>query len=213
MNAPIKQTGATLIELLISIVIGLIITASLLGMYLTSTTNSGQILKTSKLNQELTTLMTVMVNDIRRAGYWLSDDIQQSSNNPFNQEDTKLTVTNSCITYAYNANANNTLDATDLFGFRLNEEDDVVQMRQIGSTAAVNDCTDTDSTWIPLTDKNYIRVTELSFGLTPSDTILGSVTLETNMVSIRLTGSLVSDPSTLMTLEQNVRVRNDRVKI
>jgi type IV pilus assembly protein PilW len=213
-NVPVKQTGATLIELLISLVIGLIIAASMLGMYVTSTANSSQLLKSSKLNQELTTLMTVMINDIRRAGYWLNSDVNKNaSDNPFNTEDTKITVTiSSCITYAYESGANDTLDTTDLFGFRLNAGTAEVEMRQSGSIGSENDCA--DGIWLPLTDESYIEITELDFVLSqPPDYTLGDAALETNMVSIRLTGALASDPSAVVTLEQTVRVRNDRVKI
>jgi len=226
MNNLPKQSGATLIELLISIVIGLIIAASMLGMYVTSTANSSQLLKSSKLNQELTSLMSVMVNDIRRAGFWSNENAQNAYENPFSQDDTALFINGDCITYAYDSSIDNVLNENDVFGFRLNNG--TVEMRESGAINAVNNCTD-DSEWRPLTDVSTIIITELDFNAANSECVYitpntkkedecifplqeGEMTLETREVKITLSGNLNSDASTKITLEQDVRVRNDVVR-
>src|SRR5690606_35070928 len=102
-------------------------------------------------------VMTVMTNDIRRAGYWGNLALSDYANphlNPFAQVDvTALEVhagnveqaatgAGECIVYAYDADNDGVLDNEDIRGFRLNNG--VVQMRANGDvTNATHDsCTD-----------------------------------------------------------------------
>jgi type IV pilus assembly protein PilW len=270
MNNKRSQSGATLIELLISVVIGLIIAASMLGLYVTTTSNSGEILKSSKLNQELSSLMTVMVNDIRRAGY-AGDFLGAVSDNKFtyfNDGTTELknvirVVGGSCILYAYNTDDYTEEGATptndDVRGFRLNNG--AVEMLRLTNVDAdvqvLNDyCSDADvdtdgeSDWLPLTDPATTRITALAFNMDEAssclnltltiangvaeycndyytnhylkgDSALGSdaplsdeVIHISNQVGIELSGELVTDDTTSLTIGDtnqavNVRVRND----
>jgi type IV pilus assembly protein PilW len=175
------QQGATLIELLISVLIGLIIAASMMGVYLTSTANSSQILKSSKLNQELTTLMTVMINDIRRAGY--TGDTTQLLENKFSYFGSNQirTVGNDCILYAYDSDTESATGPTkdDMRGFRLIQTDGtgVVQMlstkdSETAVTQLLDDfCTgiDYDTYWSDLTDSKSINIKTLEFYLKDDD--------------------------------------------
>jgi type IV pilus assembly protein PilW len=188
-----RQEGATLIELLISVVIGLIIAASMLGMYVTTTSSSSEILKSSKLNQELSSLMTVMVNDIRRAGY-AGDFLGAVSNNKFTyyKDDTTgdeivnviRVIDNSCILYAYNTSRFTVDEAgptyNDIRGFRLNNGA-VEMLSMTGDGAAeVGDVVydycnlgtdedgvdeDTEPDWKPLTDPATTRIETLVFNM------------------------------------------------
>jgi prepilin peptidase dependent protein B len=193
MRHPGLQAGASIIELLVSVAIGLVIAASLFGVYVASSVNSTRILKTSKLNQELTTLMTVMVNDIRRAGYWFNTNGDRPQSNPFAVPDaTLLTViadststtseggqgAGECILFSYDANIDDQLEAGDIdgdgdqdyeiFGFRLNNG--AVEMLQMGENAAHgNDCTDATGNWLALTDRDTVAVDALEFSLADSE--------------------------------------------
>lgn len=169
------QRGFTLIELLISLTIGLIVLAAASSFYVTTVTNSSSSISASRLNQELSTLMSVMVQDIRRAGYW-RDAASDPTQNPFNTVDvTALTVRPSigdptgvsasgeCILYTYDSNDNGTLDDENIFGFRL--ANGVVQIRL--SSSATNSrhdyCNNTGDIWEDVTDGNLVRITNLTF--------------------------------------------------
>ena len=234
-NVP-RQTGATLIELLISIVISLIIVSAMLGMYVTSTANSSRMLKSSKLNQELSSLMTVMVNDIRRAGI-SGTALAVPTDNIFWQPGTKLIVANAneCILYSYDSDLDGGLeidvdgDGTDefeLYGFRLNGG--VVEMLEYGAANTHNNtCVDATGNWKTLTDANAIKVTELSFELDESGCInfddpstdctsatAGQALVITQVVKIQLEGELSSDDSVRHVFDPVfIRVRNDRVEL
>jgi prepilin-type N-terminal cleavage/methylation domain-containing protein len=63
-----RQNGLTLIELMISIALGLVVLSSLVFLIGSSMSSNAQQLKTTRLNQELRALMHLMVRDLRRAG-------------------------------------------------------------------------------------------------------------------------------------------------
>ena len=263
------QAGSTLIELLISVAIGLIITASIVGFYINSTANSSQILKSSKLNQELTTLMTVIANDVRRAhfsGTILTDPVS----NPFAVEgETALFVngTGDCVLFTYDQVLTDGAapQSVDVHGFRLRSTADgigYVEIREPGTETKHEDNCDSGN-WARLTDLNTINITQLvfdkqttcfnasepdgvdddgdniprdadgdgefddidgdgkpdldnteEFNCTPSDPnfvapSVGDITLTRNTVVVTLGGELVSDSSTSLEVEQQIRIRND----
>jgi type IV pilus assembly protein PilW len=267
-----RQQGATLIELLISVVIGLIIAASMLGMYVTTTSNSSEILKSSKLNQELSSLMTVMVNDIRRAGY-AGDFLGAVSDNKFTYFDDGTTelknvirvVGGNCILYAYNTDGYSEEGAVptndDVRGFRLNNGAvEMLRLTDVDSNVQVLNgyCSggdvdlDGEPDWLPLTDPATTRIGALAFNMDQNSSCLNlSLTVNdaagniyycndyyneylngdysasqadapgpdevihiSNQVGIELSGELVSDETTSLTIGDsnqavNVRLRND----
>ncbi|SDK29251.1 PilW family protein [Microbulbifer yueqingensis] len=170
-----QQRGITLIELMISLTIGLVVLGAASSVYLTTVINSGSSIAASRLNQDLMTLMSVMVQDIRRAGYW-RDAATDPLKNPFNTVDvTALAVRTSistpagdadsgeCILYAYDSSDSGVLDGEDIHGFRLNNG--VVQMRLSGDTSNTrhDECDDAGGQWEDITDRNLIEITQLTF--------------------------------------------------
>jgi type IV pilus assembly protein PilW len=140
--------------MLISVTIALIISAAIFGIYANSAGTSAAMLKSSKLNQELYSLMLVMSNDIRRAGYWANpasdmDYFERPQDNPFSLDETELSliastdnyVTNDpidetspdpaaaaqCVLYAFDQDGDGLLDKEEIFGFRL--RNNAVEMR------------------------------------------------------------------------------------
>jgi prepilin peptidase dependent protein B len=184
----ITQQGMSLIELMIGIVIGLIILAGVTNVWLTSIISSSDTLRQSKLNQELTTLMTVMSNDITRAGFTSDLNFTSPQTNVFSQADdtalevidnltdnNQVTYTNaatggSCILFAYDINQDgNVDDDSDVFGFRLNNG--AVEMRQNVNGGNRDSCATADGVWTPITDSRIINITTLKFAFDKSECI------------------------------------------
>lgn len=179
-----RQKGMTLVELMLGLAVGLIVMGSIFSIYLSTVENNARMLSNSKLNQELSALMNVMTNDIRRAGYWGNippAGLSSPQGNPFAQvDDTALEVhagnapqgamgSGDCVIYTYDADADGVLDNADIRGFRLNNG--VVQMRERGDTASNpthDSCADGAGTWRDVTDGNLISITALSFDLADS---------------------------------------------
>jgi len=184
MKRIFRQQGLTLIELMISVSLGIVAVGAIMFFYTSGLVSSYGMLKASKLNQEISSLMDIMVSDIRRAGYGSLTNGADPSENIFSDEDTRLAIYSSgtddeigelneddgsadCIVYAYNQNYmdGNTLDNADFFGFRLSGGE--IQMRINGNDN--NDCADDNAGWESVTDSNEITINELSFSLENSE--------------------------------------------
>lgn len=191
MIAGRRQEGLTLVEVLVGLVVGIIVIGGATVLYVSSVRGGNDALLSSKLNQEVGALMTVMGNDIRRAGFWGAAMGGRPDQNPFNLPgETALIVRDdmnanlvqpptgqgSCIAYTYDAtydpaNASGVVEANDLFGFRLNGT--VVQMRQSGvvdgAACVGGTCTScANGVWQDVTDPAQIEITGLNFDLANS---------------------------------------------
>lgn len=192
-----KQSGFTFIEVLVGMAVGVIVIGGAVTIYTSSVRGGNEILLASKLNQEVGALMHVIINDVRRAGYWGELITGVADENPFNQAGaTTLVVRDdmtsnalqgptgqgSCLTYAYDAtylpgNISGTIENADLFGFRLNGT--TVQMRQSGTVDGANciggTCSScTNGNWLDVTDSNVVEVTQLTFDLSNSQCLNSS---------------------------------------
>lgn len=121
-----KQQGLTLIEIMIALALGLFIIAATLSVYVNTVKSSSNTIKSARLNHDLGMAMSLMSNDIKRAGFWGGAVMEAASiENPFTvvpappattpQTDihifnlasptTALTTTaGDCILYTYDAN-------------------------------------------------------------------------------------------------------------
>jgi prepilin peptidase dependent protein B len=179
-----RQRGLTLIEIMISLVLGLFLIAGILGIYVNTIKSSGDTLKSVRLNYDLDTVMTLMMNDIRRSGYSGGATVTNPNafNNPFTTTATTLTIgnsvtTNDCILYTYDANldvngnpkGNGIVDANEYYGFRryLNTTTNTHTIQIRASNVA---CNDTSAAWESITDENTLDITELRFSFASLDT-------------------------------------------
>lgn len=194
MNIAGAQSGFTLIELMVGLVLGLVVTSALFWIYVGNIRATKDSIKAARLNNDLRAAMELMVSDIRRAGYWdgvvdtsatppvvkdLFDEVGNPPDppgmNPFADPDTGTDIavgektgeaTNSCITYTYDFDRNGSVDIdNDGYGFGLT--DGVVRTRVRGSAF---DCS-TMSGWQGITDSNFVNITGLVFRVTddPAD--------------------------------------------
>ena len=165
-----KQHGFTLIEIMIALLLGLIVLSATIGIYITTVKGSSDLIKSARLNYDLDSVLALMVNDIRRAGYWGGSVVGSDAVfNPFTQATTNLQIilngssaVTDCVLYTYDANANGSIESTEFFGFKLNGTN--IQMRLSGS--ATSNCNDISDDWqiINLSEGNeQVEVTTLSF--------------------------------------------------
>lgn len=228
-----KQTGLTLIEMMIAMVLGLFVTAVIITVFSTNVRSSTENIKMIRLNQELRGVMTFMSNELKRAGYSgraTVDDFMDDFNAP-----DPATAPRSCIRYAYDedADAGVVADAggtnpenRERFGFTLHEN----TVKWINSGGAIgamgNPTCDTDLPWEDLTDPNIAFITTLDFNITDSVNTLGDTGSDTftatggvNIyeVTITLTGTTdlphssdANDPR--RTMIETIRIRNEAPK-
>lgn len=184
-----SNKGFTLVELLVSMVLGLIVISGVSYIYIAVVVSTSETLKSTKLNTQLMTIMSIMVNDIRRAGYWDNFAVAPASQNPFNVEDeTLLTIFSSanlgvkentdtdgsCLLYTYDRNSNNLVDNgavdNEFFGFRFSSGK--VQMANNTSLITHDSCN--SNNWNTLNEPNLVKITSLTFNPKESECVNSS---------------------------------------
>ncbi len=235
-----RASGFSLVELMISITVGLVVLGGVVGIFSSSVKSNADALKMTRLNQELQATMSMMTRDIRRAEYWrnatsaIGGDIPTPTpnTNPFTLDTPSNysgEAANSCITFSYDMDADGNIDlgststaptndADERFGFRL--RDQAIEMRREGLACAVVN-------WVDIADDKSTQITTLQFTLktqppidldgpaTPSPpggcvTGCGTSTINVREVQITLEGRLKNDTSVKRTLQETVRIRSDR---
>jgi prepilin peptidase dependent protein B len=236
-----KQTGFTLIEIMIALLIGLIIVAATITIYITTIRGSSDIVRSARLNHDLDSALALMVNDIRRAGYWAGAMVgSDSRDNPFTEPGTTdLQIPSaSCVLYTYDANASgaNTLndstddvDANEYYGFRLSGGN--IQMRSTNidcdeggwETLNVSDGGEqVDITNLAFTESfkclrkrlgvaNQSYDTTCAAAFTAGSIVADDRVIETREISIALAGRVDGDHAVTKNLAGRVKIRNDRI--
>lgn len=213
-----RQKGFTLVEILIALAINAFVFGVLITVFVTNLNYYHQSIEINRLNDQLQTVLQLMSDDIRRAGYWANANTDiglDQNNNPFQAAGVDLTINGSgnCILFAYDHDSNGSLAPVsssaddERYGYRLNGG--AVQARPPG---AAYDCTAAANTWENMTDTNVLTITALSF--TPTTVTIttgpGTKGVSFRSIDISLTGQLTSNSSITKTVTQHVRIRNDK---
>jgi type IV pilus assembly protein PilW len=182
------QRGFSLIELMVSITLGLIVLAALAALLGLTVRGSTETLRSARLNQDLSAVLEVMANDIRRAGY---TDGQVEYDDA--TRDLALPST-SCLVYSYNRNSDSAsgapdtnIDNAELNGFEL--RGGAVRMRRACGGAACSTGCGTGA-WEAITDPAVITIT----GLTLTTTGSKCYNLETDSYWITTSDTATSFP-------------------
>lgn len=233
-----RQSGYSLIEIMIALVLGLIVIGAVLSIYISTIRGSTDTLRSARLNHDLDSTMQLMINDIRRAGYWGGAVAgSNAENNTFTAATTKSQImdfndgvnhVNGCILYTYDGdNGDGAVDNTEYYGFKIDRS--AVWMRMTGTTTA--NCN--DGNWERITDESQLNITALTFSdaasqcqNTTTDTVYampcdaavaaGNIlatqqAVETRQIDITLTGTVLADGNVQKTLKETVKVRNNRI--
>jgi len=170
-----KQKGFTLIEIMIALMLGLIVIGGAISIYISTIRSSTDITNSARLNYDLDSVMQLMVNDIRRAGFWGGAVAGSNSNNrdtvncanpdllgnPFTCGAANIQIpVASCILYTYDADGDGLLAGdTEYYGFKL--QDGNIRIWTDNAVDASGDCT--ANGWQTITDENKVNITNLTF--------------------------------------------------
>jgi len=233
--------GFTLIEIMISLALGIIIIGGALSIYISTIRSSSDIINSARLNYDLDSVAQLMLNDIRRAGYWQSATSgSDAKDNPFMLEgaagNTNVVISkktgeadDSCIIYSYEGETNNdAADVNEYYGFRMNG--DGIDMRYSVDTVANASCD--QGNWMNIINTERIVITSLSFddstskclnyttntsyntpcaSVSGANLATGATGIETRQIDITIEGDVVGDSAVDKSLTVFVKIRNDRV--
>lgn len=223
-----KIAGFSLVELMISIVVGLIVVAGVISIFSSTIKSYTDNLRMTRLNQELRVAMDLMGRDIRRAGYRGDANVALISSldpNPYalmgSQDNLTITGGN-CITFSYDKDGDYSsasppppgkvalVESEDRSGFWL--QSGAIQWRH-GASSPSTVCSSNTGNWNSITDGNTVNITALNFSFVPYPPprirIASGVFRIIRGVTITLTGELVNDPNIKRTITETVRVQND----
>lgn len=219
---PSLAGGFGLVELMISILLGLIVIAAVTSLVLATLRTDRETLQMTRLTQDLRSVMALVTRDIRRAGYWpyaIEDIGAGSTLNPHDEitfnDDPADGLDADCILYSYHEEGAGTVDDLDppeREGYRL--DGDNLWIEAADRSSGPTDCA-ADSGWIALTDDHpddrLIEITDFSFRTVDGDPfhVAGGVTIRE--IEVTLEGRLADDHSVKRRIKETIRVRNDRI--
>lgn len=189
------QRGVSLVELLVTLVIGLIVIGASTTVFVgTLGANSSQ-MRISRLNNELRTAMTYVSRDLRRAGYnnWTVAQLEAGDFTNSGQAVPVMGAAAAAVSYDINNNG-----GTQRYGFQLSN-DGVIQA-QIDAGG-----------WNNLTDPSVVQITAFTITNRSPAAInpVGAVASVTVPVfTIEITGRLTSDNTITRTIRETIRPRN-----
>ena len=206
-----------MIELMIGLLVTSVIIAGVMGLYVSMLKSSNSLINIGHLDRQLHSVISIMSSDIQRAGYW--SQAETSSTNPFmvtGNSDLFVSAGNDCILLTYDHDRDGTLPSIsasvddERYGYRL--VGGIIQFRPRGSPFG---CTAPANTWQNLTDPNAITVTQFTLAKNEDDIDIDGAGPDTAKITLRnvmitLSGQLVSDATASETLQQTVRVYNDK---
>jgi prepilin peptidase dependent protein B len=221
---PRGARGFSLVELMVAMVAGLIVLGAAVVFTVTSMRSYSENILSSKLTQELRTSMNLVVRELRRAGHdstSVTRVLTTTSASTFDD----LAVDGDCITYEYDRQVGaDGPDATEIRGFRLNEDTGTLQLNASG---AAIDC-DNDADWEDITDPEVVTITKFEPVMVEStfcsqiaerdldgddvideyDMAHGSV----RTVSLCLAGEMVSGDAITRYVTDSVRIRAEDLR-
>lgn len=222
MTRPKRARGISLIELMVGLAVGLMVTAGAVSLFATNVVQSRRVVANARLEQDLRNIADLITRDLRRAGYWgnaINGTLAvgagaAAASNPYATVSPASSPTDGQIVYSFSRGAEDDAKGdTETFGFRRNSEDGTVEMQ-----------TGKDS-WKKLNDPNYTTITALSLtDASPTSIWLGyrcptncaAGTPNCPEVKVRrfdlvITGRSVLDNTVVRTLNTSIRLRNDQM--
>ena len=216
-----RQRGTTLTEMVIGITLGLIILAGAVGMLSAEIRGNTDLLRTTRLNNEMRSAMDMITHDLRRAGYWGAapngvwwTGLGALVANPFASVDTG---TPGQATYAYDANGNGALDDGERFRVQLNTAvgaAEFVSLSAAGATISTSALTDfglTNFTGLAFAAVDRTATTTCLKG-GPGPVLPTPPLIHIRQITVTMTAQLRADPAVTRTLAESVRVRNDWIE-
>lgn len=145
-------------------------------------------------------------------GSWPADVIKNgvpAGNWNILRPESVLTSSGTCILFASDADSSGTYGNEERYGYRYNATDKAVEIR---TSAAETDTCTSGGSWENLTDERSVEID--SFTVTdnsPAAFTSVGFNIAIREYTIRISGHLKSDSSVTRTIQETVRVRNDRL--
>lgn len=229
-----RQSGASLMEVLVAMSISLVVTASMIALMANSLSTTARVVKMTKLSDELRVAMQMMTRDVRRSSYnansmfcYANEDCATDgaivAAGDITLVDIDADTVNDCFTFLMDRDHDGDSTEDDAGGFRRVTAGGGVGVIEMWTGGADPDCNAAAGAagWVRITDPDDTDIfefsvadeddeEELSYTVVIQDDGAGN-TLSQRVRKIRmnLQGRLVADDTIVRQVEDVISVRND----
>lgn len=231
INRAHRQSGASLMEVLIAMSISLVVTAAMIAMMSNSLGTTARIIKMTKLTDDMRVALQMMTRDLRRTSF-NANAIYCYGNEDCGSDGT-ITIPgdivfvdndaddiNECFTFLMDRDFNGDSTDNDAGGFRRVATSNGVGVMEMWTGGPDPDCTSAAGSagWVEITNPENMDITgfEVDDSLSYTEVVLEDV--NGNIVSQRvrkirmsMNGELVLDSSITRYMEDVISVRNDLI--
>jgi type II secretory pathway component PulJ len=217
--------GVTLLEALISLALGVIVTGAMVSLMGNSMGSATRIIEMSQLTDELRNTMHLVTRDIRRANYSPLSHLCYG-NSDCGSDGTitghgdisisSVLQTDDCVTFdldrAWDDDGGSTNNDSGGFRRTLSGGVGVIEM-WIGDASP--NCNANSDDWVAVTDPGFVDITQFtvddddSFEDTVSEEGGATFNQRVRQINITVSGQLIMDNDINRTLIDEIRVRND----
>ncbi|MCT7654977.1 prepilin-type N-terminal cleavage/methylation domain-containing protein [Oceanimonas sp. NS1] len=216
-----SQQGMTLVEMLISLVAGLLVVAGALSLFSSVIVSGNTTLMLSRLNQDVQAVTDMMVRDIQRAGYHPSaaQGMNGDTSAAFAAEALVFSITDDLYASS-GASAPDCIrikywdDGEVVQAYRYDSADKELQCRSTSSAGKCDASNDkatnistlcnSGSNWPRFISESEILVDDLSFELVSGSSATGMRTIR-----LSLSASHINRPALSVSLQREIKLRND----
>lgn len=221
---PSRQRGLGLVELMVSLALGLFLVASGAALLLGQMTEQRRQLIELQLTQDLRHATDLIVHDLRRAGYQGDAAAALRATNPYTPIHPAPGDSTTAAGYSYHLDSPaGTVGSNERPGIRLHPTNRTLDLRTSGAATAPG----SGDTWQALTDPARTRITALQIrhddqttSLLPGCRITTCPTdssgtcppqLHVRVLTLHIEAASALDASVRRSLDTRVRLRNDHI--
>jgi len=210
-----KQTGATLMEVLVAMSISLVVTASMIALMANSLSSTSRIIQMTKLTDDMRVALQMMSRDVRRSSYnansmfcYANADCEDDGIITLAADITINTAEN-CFTFLIDRDYDGDATNDEAGGFR-RVTDGTIGVIEMWTGDESPNCADAAGAagWVQITDPATMDI----FAFTVNDDLSVNdpeMTLKVRKITMDMEGRLVLDNSIMRHVEDVITVRND----
>lgn len=214
-----RQGGATLIELMIGLTVGLFMLAGASLLFVSYINGNRDLLLSTRLTQEMRAATSLIERDVRRAGFWQNapngvwySGTSGVTSNPYAA--VVATSGSSNVTYNYALDADDTVGSSEAFGFRMTTASGIgtLEMLKGGAWTALTNSDTTNVTAFSITPTTRtISLLEYCISPCPAGSTTCPPTMQVREYDLTFSAQSKSDSNIKRTIAESIRVRNDSV--
>ena len=203
------QGGFSLVELMVGLVIGLIVMAAVLSLFMIYNRSNIDTMRALRLEQDVRSTLDFIKQDVRRAGFWHDADVELGQDDYRNALENLFDTHGSPIRFSSSGSDCTGIDDEDghtrieySYDADLDGDFSTFQIRLSNGAIQFHD----DTTWHDLTDRNAITYTNLCF---TEETLNADGVTNIRVIGILLSAQVANNDKIQRTVHAIVRVRND----